>query len=129
MVVDPSALIAILENEPEKRHFLQLMQFANQVRMSAASLVEVSIVIQNRAGDDGISRLDDLIVKAGIEVVPVSLDEAILARDAHRRFGKGRHGARLNLGDCFSYALAKRLGEPLLFKGNDFIHTDIEAAR
>jgi len=128
MVVDPSALIAILENEPEKRRFLKLMQLANEVRMSAASLVEVSMVIQNRAGDDGINRLDDLIVKAGIEVVPVTLDQALVARDAHRSFGKGRHRARLNLGDCFSYALAKRMDEPLLFKGDDFIHTDIRSA-
>jgi ribonuclease VapC len=96
--------------------------------ISAASFVEVSIVIESRYGPDGIRDLDLFMGKAEIEVVPVDSDQAFVARQAFRQYGKGRHTAGLNFGDCFSYALAKSLGEPLLFKGQDFSKTDLDWA-
>ena len=128
MVLDTWALIAILEGEGEGDRLLAALESAGTRRLSAASLVEAGIVFQARYGDHGERELDLLIQRAGIEVVPVTEDHAELARRAYRRFGKGRHPAGLNYGDCFSYALAAALGEPLLFKGADFSRTDIEAA-
>ena len=93
--------------------------------MSAANLVETSIVIEARVGEAGGRELDRLLQKADVDVVAVDAEQADLARHAYRRFGKGRHPAGLNYGDCFSYALAISAGEPLLFKGDDFIHTDV----
>jgi ribonuclease VapC len=93
--------------------------------MSVATLVEISIVIESRYGAEGLRDLDQLIERGGIELVAVDLEQAKLARGAFSRFGKGRHAAGLNYGDCFAYALAKMLGEPLLFKGEDFSRTDV----
>ena len=90
-----------------------------------ASFVEASIVIEARHGADGLRALDRFVERAGIVVAAVDLEQAKLARDAFSRFGKGRHAAALNFGDCFSYALARVLGEPLLFKGEDFARTDV----
>jgi ribonuclease VapC len=96
--------------------------------LSAVSLVEVSMVVMRLRAPDPVAALDNLIDKLGIEIVPVDRGQAFLAREAFRRFGKGRHPAALNFGDCFAYALAKQAGEPLLYKGNDFSETDILSA-
>ena len=96
--------------------------------MSAATYLELSIVMENKGGPRAGYELDELIAQTDVEIVPVTLEQAEAARVAWRRFGKGNHPARLNFGDCFSYALAKTAGEPLLFKGNDFSQTDIEPA-
>lgn len=128
MVIDSSAILAILQNEPERRSFNEAIQSAALRRLSAASLLELSIVLEARFGADGQGDLDVFLAAAEIEVVSFDRDQAELARLAFRRFGKGRHRAGLNLGDCFSYALAKSLAAPLLFKGDDFIHTDLASA-
>lgn len=125
MVIDTSALVAILQNEPERRRFDEAIDAAERRMMSVASFVETSMVIESRYGPDGRRNLDLFISKAGIVLVPVDDEQAYVARDAFRHYGKGRHPAGLNLGDCFAYALAKTLREPLLFKGVDFSHTDI----
>jgi ribonuclease VapC len=125
MVIDTSALIAILLDEPERRSVNEKIE-ADAVRLlSAASFVETALVIETRLGEAGGRELDLLIHRAEIEIVPVDADQAEIARRAFRRFGRGRHPAGLNFGDCFSYALAKASGEPLLFKGADFARTDI----
>lgn len=125
MVLDTSALLAVLLNEPAAPAFRLALE-ADPVRLlSAASLVETSIVIEARVGEPGGRELDLLIHKAAIEVVAVDAAQADLARHAYRQFGKGRHPAGLNYGDCFAYALAQSAGEPLLFKGDDFSRTDV----
>ena len=125
MVVDTSALVAILLNEADAGVLASAIANAPKRLISAASALEAAIVIQCRKGADGAALLDDLLAAAGFEIV--SLDEAQyrLARVAYQRFGKGRHPAGLNFGDCCSYALARHRNEPLLFKGNDFSKTDI----
>ena len=128
MVIDTSALIAILEHEPEERSFKDALSTAEVLRLSVANLVELSIVAERRRGPAGISAIDDFISSARIELVPVDLEQAFVARIAFSRFGKGRHRAGLNFGDCFAYALAKVLGEPLLCKGRDFALTDVTLA-
>lgn len=125
MVIDTSALVAILQDEPERRAFNEAIEAAEGCAMSVASFVETSMIIESRYGPDGIRSLDLLISKAQIELVPVDADQAHIARDAFRHYGKGRHPAGLNFGDCFSYALAKALAQPLLFKGTDFTLTDV----
>ena len=125
MVIDTSALVAILRNEPERSAFNQAIEAADAPTMSVASVLEASMVIEARHGPDGVRDLDLLIAKAGIELVPVDADQAYIARTAFRAYGKGRHPAGLNFGDCFAYALARTSGEPLLFKGSDFPLTDI----
>lgn len=126
MVLDTSALLAILNDEPEA-HVFALAIEADPVRLtSAASLIEASIVIESRVGEVGGRELDLVIHKAGIRVVNVDAEQVELARAAFRRFGKGRHRAGLNFGDVFAYALSKSSGEPLLFKGKDFARTDVE---
>ncbi len=125
MVIDTSALLAVLQDEPEREAFNEAIEAAENRVMSAASFVETSIVVETRYGSDGIRDLDLFISKAKIELASVDADQALIARDAFRRFGKGRHPAGLNLGNCFAYSLAKALSEPLLFKGNDFGLTDI----
>ncbi|MDJ0872038.1 MAG: type II toxin-antitoxin system VapC family toxin [Gammaproteobacteria bacterium] len=127
MVIDTSALLAILQDEPERRVFNEAVEAADTRSVSVASFVEVSIVIESRYGPDGVRDFDLLLSKAEIQLVPVDSEQAFLARQAFRQYGKGRHAAGLNFGDCFSYALAKSLGEPLLFKGEDFARTDLEA--
>jgi ribonuclease VapC len=128
MVIDTSALVAILQGEPERRRFIETIEGADSRRMSVATFVEVSIVVDARNGAEGLRDLDRFIARAGIELVPVDVEQAQAAREAFTRFGKGRHRAALNYGDCFSYALAAVLGEPLLYKGDDFNHTDIAVA-
>jgi ribonuclease VapC len=125
MVLDTSAVLAILQREPERRSYLEAIEAADSIRMSVASWVESSIVIESRYGRDGLRDLDLFLSRAGIELIPVDPAQGELARSAFSRFGKGRHRAGLNYGDCFSYAAAVSLGEPLLSKGDDFIHTDV----
>jgi ribonuclease VapC len=127
VIIDSSALIAILTNEPEARIFTRAIKGAATRRVSAASYVEVAAVIDGRRDPILSSALDRLLSIMHTEVVPFTARQAELAREAYQRFGRGSgHPARLNLGDCFSYALARDLGEPLLFKGGDFALTDIE---
>jgi ribonuclease VapC len=125
MVIDTSALLAILQREPERRSFLEAIAAADSLRMSVAIFVESSIVIESRYRAEGLRDFDRFISRAAIELVPVDEEQGQLARSAFSRFGKGRHRAGLNYGDCFSYAAAISLGEPLLCKGDDFIHTDV----
>jgi ribonuclease VapC len=124
MVIDTSAILAILQREPERRSFVEAIESADLTRMSVASFVESSIVIESRYGAEGLRDLDRFISRASIELIAVDTEQGQLARSAFSRFGRGRHRAGLNYGDCFSYAAAISLGEPLLCKGDDFIHTD-----
>lgn len=129
MIIDSSALIAILRDEPEARRFAEAIGTAALRRVSATTYVEVGAVID--AGRDPVaSRLfDELLQTAGVVVEPVTVEQARIAREAYRDFGKGSgHRAGLNFGDCFAYALAKVTGEPLLFRGDDFVHTDVARA-
>jgi ribonuclease VapC len=128
MVIDTSALLAILQDEPERRAFAEAIENAGSCSMSVGNLLETSLVIESRFGAEGTRDLDQLVEKARIELVPVDLEQLGIARRAFNRFGKGRHPASLNSGDCFAYALARALGEPLLYKGDDFARTDIGAA-
>jgi ribonuclease VapC len=125
MVLDTSALLAILQDEPERRAFNEALENADARLLSVATFVEVSIVIDARYGAEGVRDLDLFIERAGIELIEVSPSQGRLARRAFARFGKGRHPAGLNFGDCFAYALAVERDEPLLFKGDDFSHTDV----
>ena len=129
MILDSSAIVAILRTEPEASAFLESIESAGECRVSAASYVEAAIVIE-KAGDAFASRrFDDFFRASGIVVEPVTVPQAEIARHAYRDFGKGRHKAGLNFGDCFAYALAKDRDEALLFKGHDFRHTDVEVAK
>jgi ribonuclease VapC len=128
MVIDTSALAAILQDEPERRRFNEAIEAAAHRRISTATLVEIGIVIEARYGADGVRDLDLFLAEASIEPIAVDAKQAQTAREAFRRFGKGRHPAALNFGDCFSYALSRVLDEPLLFKGLDFSQTDIDVA-
>ena len=129
MVIDSSALIAILFAEPEAIACAQAIEAAMNRRLSAVNFVETAIVIDGRRDPVASRRFDELLQEAEIGVETVDEAQAILARAAYRDFGRGSgHPARLNFGDCFSYALARRCGETLLFKGNDFDHTDITSA-
>lgn len=125
MVVDTSAIVAILQREPEAARLVTALEADPARRLSAATLVEAGIVMQARYGDHGEREVDLLLERARIDVIPVAREHAELARDAFRRYGKGRHVAGLNFGDCFAYALAIALGEPLLFVGDDFSRTDV----
>jgi ribonuclease VapC len=125
MVIDTSALVAILRREPERRPFIEAIEATDIHLMSVATFVEISIVIEARHGAEGLRDLDHFIARAGIELVPVDAEQGKVACSAFSRFGKGRHRAGLNYGDCFSYALAISTGEPLLSKGDDFVHTDV----
>jgi ribonuclease VapC len=129
IVVDSSALIAILRREPEADVFLYIIAVAEGCLLSAVSWLETSMVLAGRSGDAmSWTELDALIARAGIEVVAHDAELAEAARTAFLRYGRGRHPAALNLGDCASYALAKRHDLPLLFKGDDFSRTDLRAA-
>ena len=128
MVVGTSALLAILFGEPERDSFIALLAQAEDPLVSTATLVEASIVMQARIGDDGVSDLDELLAAAAVRPIAVDADQAQLARAAFARFGKGQAAAGLNFGDCFAYALAQALGRPLLFKGADFARTDVRPA-
>lgn len=128
MILDTSAMVAILYREPEAAPFAQLIHDAEVCRMSVASFVELSMVVENQLGPEGMRQAEAFFRRAGVVIEPVTVDHGELARQAFLDFGKGRHKAGLNYGDCFSYALAKATGEPLLFKGNDFGQTDITSA-
>lgn len=128
MIVDSSAVLAILFGEPDARRHAAAIMGAHPCRMSVANVLEASIVVERRAGEAAGHDLDALLERAGIELVPVTVEHLDAARRAWRRFGKGNHPAALNFGDCFAYALARTTGEPLLFKGGDFSQTDIDRA-
>ena len=127
MVIDASALIAILKAESERSSFLHAIAQAPAKRLSPVNWLEAAIVIE-RDGPQARSTLEELVRDAQIQIVPVEAAHMVLAREAWQSFGKGRHRAALNLGDCFAYALAKHLREPLLFKGDDFRKTDVTPA-
>jgi ribonuclease VapC len=127
MVLDSSAVLAVLFNEPERRAFTLSIERDPRRLMSAGSVLESALVAEARRGEPAGRELDLLLHRADVQVVPVDADQVELARSAWRRFGKGRGPAGLNFGDCFAYALAVASGEPLLFKGEDFRHTDIAA--
>ncbi len=129
MVLDTSALMAMLFDEPEREEFIALLTEADDPLISAATLVEASIVMQARTGDAGVADLDDLLAAVAARCVAVDHAQAHLARDALARYGKGRAAAGLNFGDCFAYALAQATDRPLLFKGADFAQTDARPAR
>lgn len=130
MIVDESALIAILRSEPEANRCASAIEAARVRRISAANFVEVAAVIDRSEDPVASRRLDDLLREAQITIEPVTERQAHLARAAYRDFGKGsRHPASLNFGDCFAYALAKDKNEPLLFVGTDFSHTDVTSVR
>jgi ribonuclease VapC len=129
MVIDTSALVAMLRDEPEAEQFEAAVEADPVLLMSTASYFETSIVIEGRFGEPGGRELDLWLHRAGVDLVSVHADQAHAARLAYRTFGKGRHRAGLNFSDCFTYALAKISGEPLLFKGDDFTHTDVVAVR
>lgn len=128
MIIDTSALVAVLYREPEAENFARIIHDADICRISVANHVELAMVIESQLGPEGMQQAEAFFRRAGIEIEPVTLEHGELARQAFLDFGKGRHRAGLYFGDCFAYALAKASGEPLLFKGNDFALTDIEAA-
>lgn len=128
IVIDTSAVLAILNDEPERRSFNEAIEKAARCLISASSFVETSIVLEARKGYEGVRDFDLFVASAGIKVTDVDAEQAEIARTAFRKFGKGRHAANLNFGDCFSYALAKAYDAPLLFKGHDFSQTDVKRA-
>jgi ribonuclease VapC len=129
MIIDTSAIIAILRDEPEAISCARAIADATMRRVSAVNFVEAAVVIDASRDPIATRRFDEFIREANISIESVTAIQAKIARDAYRDFGKGSgHPARLNFGDCFAYALAKESGEPLLFKGGDFSHTDIVAA-
>jgi ribonuclease VapC len=128
VIVDSSALLAVILNEDDEPRFLAAMIDAQALAMSAANWVETAIVVDLRSNPEVTIRFGDLIEALRLEVLPVTVDDAQRARTAYNDYGRGRHPARLNFGDCFAYALAKRQRKPLLFKGNDFAQTDIQPA-
>jgi len=129
VIVDTSAVIAILYMEPEGESFTELIQQTMDCRMSAASYLETAIVLDASRDPIVSRRLDEIIRTAGILIEPVTEAQARIAREAYRDFGKGSgHPAQLNFGDCFAYALARDTGQPLLFKGSDFSKTDLASA-
>ena len=125
MIVDTSAVLAILYQEDDAEWFAGAIAAASVCRMSAANFLEAAINIDSVGDAEASRQLDNFVRRAGIEVTSITLVQAQIARQAYQDFGKGRHKAKLNFGDCFAYALAKETGEPLLFKGNDFVYTDI----
>ena len=129
MIVDSSALVAILRSEDDAARFADALASADAARMSVVSWVEVALVVDSARDPVASRRFDELIHAGDIEVVPVTASQAALARQAYRDFGRGSGSpAQLNVGDCFAYALATEAREPLLYKGDDFGHTDITAA-
>jgi len=125
MIVDSSALVAILTEEPEAEHFIRLIFSSSPARISVATFVEISIVVEGKLGDAGVRMLDSLLQRTNLTMQAVSVEQAYIARQAWSTYGKGRHPASLNFGDTFTYALAKTTGEAVLCKGTDFARTDI----
>ena len=128
MIIDTSAIVAILFNEDDAQVYAEAISLADCCRVSAATFVEAAIVVESQTKNNGSRQLDAFIRRAAISIEPVTEDQAHIARQAFTDFGKGRHPAELNYGDCFSYALSKATREPLLFKGKDFAKTDVSAA-
>lgn len=128
MIVDSSAILAIMLQEPDSDAYLDAVLTAPARRMSVANWLETTMVVDGRGTDNAVAQFEAFMDGARIELVPVSVGQAMIARRAWRVYGRGNHKAKLNFGDCFAYALAKETGEPLLFKGDDFAQTDIEPA-
>ncbi len=128
MIIDSSAVLAVLFGEADAETYEKGIAAASPCRMSVANVLETSIVVESCGGEAAGHELDVFLERAGIEMIPVTTEHLEVARRAWRRFGKGNHPAALNFGDCFAYTLAKVENEPLLFKGNDFTRTDVEAA-
>lgn len=126
MILDSSAILAVLFDEPEAEIFEEIIAGAEKVSLSCVSLLETGILMESRKGENGARELDYWLLKVDAEIIPFDREQADLARMAFKRFGKGRHPAGLNFGNCAVYALSKCSGEPLLFKGNDFARTDVE---
>lgn len=126
MVIDSSALFAILNREPDRGSFSDAIEGAGSLHMSAVTILECGIVARTQTGDRGVVELDALVRAISPVIVPFDAEQAAIARDAFARFGKGRHRAGLNFGDCAVYALAASLAEPVLCKGGDFAATDLE---
>ena len=128
MIIDSSAIVAVILDEVDALYFQRAISNAATRRMSSANYFESAMVIEGRMGEEGARELDNYLETAGIELVSVDFEQAHAARLAWRRYGKGNHPAGLNFGDCFAYALAEIVGEPLLYKGDDFALTDVESA-
>ena len=129
MIVDSSAVVAVIREEPDATALIEAMIRAERLRMSAATYLETSIVVEARRDPVAVRVVDTILSRFGVELEAFTAEHAQIARAAYRDFGKGRgHPARLNFGDCISYALAKATGEPLLYKGDDFVQTDIRSA-
>jgi ribonuclease VapC len=126
MVIDSSALVAIFLAEPERKQFLELILQPGKRLVSAATVLETGIVLESKRGEAAGREFDLFVVRVNLEIVPVDAEQVEIARSAWRKYGKGRHTAGLNFGDCFAYALAKFSGEKLLAKGEDFRFTDVE---
>jgi ribonuclease VapC len=128
MILDASAALAIIFGEPGFEAFVHAIAGAESCSISAATFAETTMVAESRAGDTAVRQSDAFFRNARVSIQPVTVDQAYIACHAFSNFGKGRHAASLNFGDCFSYALAKSTGEPLLFKGDDFRKTDLKSA-
>lgn len=128
MIVDSSVVLAVVLGEPGFESFVEAIAAAPACRISAASFVEASVIAESRIGDQGVRQCDSFFRSSSMMIEPVTEEQALLARQAYSDYGKGHHPAGLNFGDCFSYALSKATGEPLLFKGDDFLKTDIQPA-
>jgi len=128
MILDTSALVAILFREPEADRFIELVHDADQCLVSAGTFLELSIILERQAKPEAERQREMFFRRAGIRVEPFTVEQSHVARQAFHDFGKGRHPAGLNFGDCFAYALARVTGEPLLFKGDDFNKTDLHCA-
>jgi ribonuclease VapC len=128
VIVDTSAIMAMLLDEPDQQEIASKFEAAPIRRMSAGSWVELAVVLDRRGDRRLSSKLAQLLAMRPMEIASMTSEQAVIGADCYRRYGKGNHPARLNFGDCFAYALAKATGEPLLFKGEDFVHTDIKAA-
>lgn len=129
MVIDTSALVAVLFGEAEAEQFAAAIEQDPVRLISSATVLEASLVVESELGEEGGRELDLLLMKAALETIAFNAEHLTIARDAYRRYGKGRHPAGLNFGDCFSYALSQATGEPLLFKGGEFSQTDVAIAR
>jgi ribonuclease VapC len=128
MIVDASAILAILLDEPDASQMEDKILMATSPAMSPVNYLEAAVRVDGLGSEAKSRKFDELFAQLGIEISPTNIEQAKLAREAYQKFGRGNHRAKLNLGDCFAYALAKARGEPLLFKGGDFGLTDVEAA-
>lgn len=129
MIVDASAILAMLLKEPEEHAFADIIgEYADDIAISPVNHLEIALSVDRGRTPELSEALNPLLLRLGVKIAPVSAEQARLAREAYQRFGKGKHAAKLNLGDCFAYALAKARDELLLFKGDDFRQTDVEAA-